>query len=196
MGQLNGNIIANRSAKERSKSDFYPTPPECTQALLDFLQIPKDKIIWEPACGEGHMDEVLKQNGYTVISTDLFDRGYGDSVEDFLQSEGKICDFIITNPPFSCAEQFIRKCLELGKPCAMLLKSQYWHSQKRRILFFEHQPTYVLPLTWRPDFEFGKRGGAPTMECIWTVWDAEPASYTIYRPLTKGSEHHDETRKT
>lgn len=183
--QLSGNILANRSSANRKPSDFYPTPPECTQALLDFLGLHKEYVIWEPACGEGHISEVLKFNGYQVISTDLHDRGYGDGIEDFLTSEGKECDMIITNPPFSHAEEFIRKCLSLGKPFALLLKSQYWHSAKRRDLFFEHKPAWVLPLTWRPDFEFGKRGGSPTMEAMWVVWDSMPCVDTSYIPLSK-----------
>lgn len=38
---------------KRRKNDFYPTPPECTQALIDFLKIPKGATIWECACGDG-----------------------------------------------------------------------------------------------------------------------------------------------
>lgn len=178
-------MLANRSNPNRHKSDFYPTPPECTQALIDFLDINPKATIWEPACGTGEISEVLKMHGYHVISTDLHDRGYGDGVEDFLTSDGKECDAIITNPPFSLAEEFIRKCLSLGKPFALLLKSQYWHSAKRRELFLQHQPAWVLPMTWRPDFEFGKRGGSPTMEAMWVVWDAVPALETIYFPLKK-----------
>ena len=183
--QLSGDILANRSSSKRSKSDFYPTPPECTQALVDFLGLLKEYVIWEPACGAGHISEVLKFNGYQVISTDLYDRGYGDGIEDFLTSDGKECDMIITNPPFSLAEAFIRKCLSFGKPFALLLKSQYWHSAKRRELFFEHKPAWVLPLTWRPDFEFGTRGGSPTMEAMWVVWDSTPCVTTSYIPLEK-----------
>jgi hypothetical protein len=51
----------------------------------------------------------------------------------------------------------------------MLLKSQYWHAAKRHQLFNTHTPAYILPLTWRPDFMFGERGGAPTMDVLWTV---------------------------
>lgn len=40
-------------------------------------------------------------------------------------------DWIITNPPFSLAEAFIRRAAELGKPFAFLLKSQYWNATCR-----------------------------------------------------------------
>lgn len=185
---MNGNILANKSSENRRKSDYYPTPEQCTQALLDFLKIQKPSVIWEPACGEGFMSEVFKKNGYEVISTDINSYGYEDDVCDFITSKSVACDWIITNPPFSLAEDFIRKCISLKKPFAMLLKSQYWHSKKRLSLFLEHKPQYVLPLTWRPDFEFGKRGGAPTMEVIWTVWGADQAERTEYYPLRRADD--------
>lgn len=185
---MQGNVLANKrtgkSTFNKNNSDYYPTPSECTQALLDFLKLPEDTVIWEPACGEGYMADVFAKNGYDVICTDKNEYGYGE-VEDFLLSEGKRCDWIITNPPFSLAEEFIRKCLALHKPFALLLKSQYWHSKKRHALFAEHRPFYVLPLTWRPDFEFGERGGRPTMECMWCVWGLDGAKFTEYRPLLK-----------
>lgn len=185
---MQGNILANRSSQDRRKSDYYPTPQDCTIALVNYLNIPKGTTIWEPACGEGYMSSALEQCGYNVISTDIEDYGCGYEVEDFLESPGRECDWIITNPPFSLSAQFVEKAISLHKPFALLLKSQYWHSKNRLPLFDKHRPKYVLPLTWRPDFEFGKRGGSPTMECAWTVWGSEPSDYTIYRPLCRSAE--------
>ena len=42
----------------------------------------------EPACGEGHISEVLRRVGYEVISRDMADRGYGE-VADFLAEENR-----------------------------------------------------------------------------------------------------------
>lgn len=157
----------------RSDRDFYPTPPEATQALINYLQIPKDKVIWECACGSGRMVDVLEKNGYTVVATDIAG-GY-----DFLMHEEK-CDWIITNPPFFMADKFINRAADLGVPFAFLLKSQYWHSKKRLTLFDDHTPSAILPLTWRPDFT--GQGGS-LMDMIWCVWDGSKT--TVYRPLEK-----------
>ena len=183
---MNGNILANKTAVDRSKTDFYPTPENVTIALMEYLDLP-DYTIWEPACGEGHIVEALKDLGFNVVATELHNRGYGSCGIDYLRTANTpgYCDWIITNPPFSLSEQFIRKSIEHGKPFAMLLKSQYWHSSRRRKLFEEYKPRAVLPLTWRPDFLFGAKSGSPTMECIWTVWGIESAKYTIYQPLIK-----------
>jgi hypothetical protein len=115
------------------------------------------------------MSEVLKSEGYSVYSSDIRYTGYGDEQCDFLQKYLNV-DAIITNPPFKFSEIFIRHAVVQAPIVAMLLKSQYWHAKKRASLFKDYPPAWILPLTWRPDFMFGKRGGSPTMECLWTVW--------------------------
>lgn len=160
----------------RRSLDFYPTPPEVTIALMDFLKL-DPMIIWEPACGSGAMSNILKEYGHTVIETDIA------TGNDYLYTKGT-ADAIITNPPFNLSEQFITKALTESNIVAMVLKSQYWHAKKRLDLFSKNPPTYILPLTWRPDFMNGERGGSPTMEVIWTVWiKGDPKSK--YIPLQK-----------
>lgn len=174
-------IIGGNTAYKRVESDFYPTPPEPTIALINFLQLPKDNVIWEPACGKGDMSSVIKNMGYKVKESDI-DRG-----DDFLKCPFFECDWIITNPPFSLSEQFIRRAFEHKRPFAFLLKCQYWHAKKRLSLFEETHPTYILPLTWRVDFLKKKRGkGAPPMDVMWVVWDIDfQREYPLYIPIEK-----------
>ena len=191
---MNGTILANRSAADRNATDFYPTPPDVTVALLDFLErqghLDTSHIVWEPACGTGSMAEVMKWRDYDVFCTDLHPTGYGyNTAIDFLTYSPPVdYDWIITNPPFSQAEKFIRRALELGSSCAFLLKSQFWHAKSRLTLFRDHPPAYVLPLTWRPDFLQGAKGGSPTMECLWTVWLGTDC-ITEYHPLPRPGFH-------
>lgn len=186
MDSLIGSRIAGgNTGYKRVESDFYPTPPEATQALLNFLNLDIGTKVWEPACGEGHMAEVMEKNGLFVEKSDLM---YG---QDFLKVPFRDCDWIITNPPFSISEKFIQRCKEHGRPFALLLKSQYWHAKRRIEIFRDTKPSYVLPLTWRPDFMFKKRGkGAPLMDVIWVVWGMEVISkkYPLYIPLEKPKE--------
>lgn len=155
-------IAGGNTAYQRRASDFYPTPPAATIALLKFLNLPGGTTIWEPACGDGHMIKAMQACGYRVIGTDIL---FGD---DFLTTPLRECDWIITNPPFSGAEAFIRKCQEHGKPYALLLKIHYWNAAKRKRLFEETKPSHILPLTWRPDFCFRQRGnGRPLTEQAW-----------------------------
>lgn len=126
----------------------------------------------------------------TVYGTDI--RGGQDClVRDYPDGIDAPFNWIITNPPFSLAEEFIRHAAKIGKPFAMLLKSQYWHAAKRAQLFREIPPSYVLPLTWRPDFLFkernGKKGASPLMDVMWCVWLTPhmQGAYTEYTPLMR-----------
>jgi len=180
--------LANSGAKDRRALDFYPTPHEVTVALMEFLDgldIPLNQLTCcEPACGDGHMSEILDKSFAHVESFDIRDTGYG-SVYDYLSGRAESCDCLITNPPFADSENFIRKAMsENRRVVAMLLKSQYWHSKKRLRLFRQYLPSYVLPLTWRPDFYFGQKSGSPTMEVLWTVW-VDGRRDTKYVPLEK-----------
>lgn len=175
---LASRISGGNTAYKRAKSDFYPTPAEVTQALLDFLDLPRGTVIWEPACGENHMVDVITANGFYVIGTDL------ETGTDYLTAERQECDWIITNPPFTLADRFIERSIGHGRPFAMLLKSQYWHARKRLELFHAYPPSAVCPLTWRPDFLFKEKGrGSPLMDVCWVVWNGD--HNTRYIPLKK-----------
>lgn len=74
----------NYAQNEREANDYYATEPKAVELLLEQETFaPK---IWEPACGEGHISEVLRKHGHEVYSTDLIDRGYGQGGIDFFQS--------------------------------------------------------------------------------------------------------------
>lgn len=134
---------------KRAAADFYPIPPEVTWALLQELKpVPATKI-WEPACGAGHMSKEIEAAGYLVESTDLFDRGYGKHSVDFTkQTDGRGCQWMITNPPFNEAGAFIEKAASLQLDgFALLLKSQFWHAKKRLPIFEKYTPAMIMPLT-------------------------------------------------
>ncbi len=179
---IGGNPL--HDGRKRSCTDFYPTPDDVTEALISAIHPnPQSTKIWEPACGDGRMVRCLERLGpYTVVGTDIL------TGNDFLYEQlPDGCNWIITNPPFSAAEEFIQHAYELNVPFAFLLKSQFWHAKKRYKLFNECQPDLVLPLTWRPDFLFGGGGGAPLMDCMWNVWlrngdDAVTQFFPLPRP--------------
>ena len=124
-------------SRERADNDYYPTPPEATHALLQREKF--EGLIWEPACGDGAISTILEDYGYEVLSTDLIDRGYGKGGIDFLTSD-LTAPNIITNPPFSIAEAFLKHSLNqtTGK-VAFLCKLQFLEGAKRKIIF-ENSP--------------------------------------------------------
>jgi len=164
------------------KDDFFGTPTDCTEALLQNISCFDYEKTWEPCCGKGAISKVLKKYGSTVESTDLVGRGFGQARIDFLMERDLRAPSIITNPPFKLADQFIVHALRnLNAPfLALFLKSTYFHAERRRELFYKHQPSLILAMAWRPDF-IG--GGAGTMDCCWFVWKRGNDSSTKYRVI-------------
>jgi hypothetical protein len=83
------NGASNHSDGERQEHDYYATEPKAVEILLEQEQF--SPYVWECACGEGHISEVLKSHGYKVKSSDLYDRGYdGTEIIDFLTVKNNI----------------------------------------------------------------------------------------------------------
>jgi hypothetical protein len=61
--------------------DFFPTPRWASFALIENEKFNGE--IWECACGDGAMSHVLEETGQPVRSSDLYDRGFGESGVDF-----------------------------------------------------------------------------------------------------------------
>ena len=152
--------------------DFYPTPAWATYALIDNETF--SEHVWECACGDGAMSEVLINAGHDVKSTDLYDRGYGEGNHDFLLSSSKH-DNIITNPPFHSAEGFVKKCTELANnKFALLLRLAFLESANRaNTIFHVNPPSRVWVFSERITFypKGVKRGGSGTTAYAWYVWD-------------------------
>lgn len=109
---------SSHASSERETSDFYATDPAAVIALLKAHKPCSNKVL-EPACGEGHISQVLEYYGYTVYSSDLVNRGYGEGGIDFLQMKTLPigCRCILTNPPYRYTNDFIEHSLALLPPC-------------------------------------------------------------------------------
>ena len=115
----------------REETDFYPTPPQPTKSFLKHEKL--EGVIWEPACGKGHISKCVEKIYGSIESTDLYDRGYGKSGVDFLDDENKKkVDTIITNPPFSLFTDFVEKSKELAsKKICLFGKTSYLEGRDR-----------------------------------------------------------------
>ena len=176
-------LKAMTSGGKRRESDFYPTPPEATRALLPLIAH-WPRRVWEPCCGDGAISRVLEAEGYSVNSTDLVYRGYGIGDRDFFKCEAIATRIIITNPPFNLADEFITHAqrLEVGY-MALLLKIDFWNAAKRRRTFYDWPPASVHPLTWRLDFT---GAGRPHTNCMWCLWEPRGGnSLTKFLPISR-----------
>jgi hypothetical protein len=178
MGFIHSNDAAmGVSNYERRTADFYPTPAWVTEAVIPLLltKIKADTPLWECACGDGAMSEVLKKHFKNVSSTDLYDYGYGQPRVDFLAQHVHAQGLIITNPPYGdLAEVFIRHAIDLTAhfkgTVAMLLRHEYDCAKGRADLFNKPPFSAKLTLTTRPRWIEGSTG-APRHNYCWCIWE-------------------------
>jgi hypothetical protein len=167
--------------------DFFPTPAWATHALIENETFEGD--IWECACGNGAMSEVLLQTGNPVFSSDLFDRGYGEPGHDFLKSKRSASN-IVTNPPYNSAEGFVHAGLERSaRKFALLLRLAFLEGGNRqRTIFNPCPPSRVWVFSERITFYplNAERKGSGTTAYAWFVWDKATTSGTELRWLPTG----------
>ncbi|MDO8423690.1 MAG: hypothetical protein Q7S99_16170 [Parvibaculum sp.] len=159
--------------------DFFPTPAWATHALIDNEKF--DGEIWESACGDGSMSKVLELTGRDVFSSDLYERGFGESGHDFLNTKRK-ADNIVTNPPYNAAEGFVRAGVErAGKKFALLLRLAFLEGANRaNTIFADCPPNRVWVFSERITFyPVGvEPKGSGTTAYAWFVWDKDAPSKT------------------
>ena len=171
---------SNHSTEERQPVDYYATEPHSLEIFLDKIKqdgiiLPKE--IYEPACGGGHLSEVLKSHGYIVYSSDLYNHGYGNVGVDFFKSDIKT-ECILTNPPYKQALPFVKKAIESVTDngyVLMFLRIQFLEGKERFAFFQNNPPKFVYVNSSRQncakngEFEKYKRISAPVCFC-WFIW--------------------------
>jgi hypothetical protein len=172
-----------KSDRPRRKNDFYETPYELCVAALTRLRRDETKEgevgglnamfgthSWavmgvDAGCGKGvwgkAFSKVFWENNFS-IGVDPFvkpeENIYAGYLEDdFLTSTriGGGQQLVYGNPPYSLAEEFVRRGLELasGGYVFFLLRLAFLESKKRFVgLFAEYPPKRVYVLSRRPSF--------------------------------------------
>jgi hypothetical protein len=167
--------------------DFFPTPKWATHALIDNEDFKGE--IWECACGNGAMSEVLSETGNPIFSSDLYDRGFGESGVDFLRSDRRSQN-IVTNPPYNAAKGFVQNGFRLAnRKFALLLRLAFLEGADRaQTIFREIPPSRVWVFSERITFypAGAEIKGTGTTAYAWFVWDKQAAAGTELRWLEPG----------
>jgi len=165
--------IGDGKPEKRQKDDFYPTPPEGVYPLIKNEKFEGE--IWECACGDGAISNLLIKEGYNVYSSDLIDRGYGKTGIDFLKSNKKT-ENIITNPPFKLACEFAYHACKLAdKKVALFARINFLEGVARGKMFkltplknvyiFSRRITFINP-------DSGKKShGGGMLAFAWFIWE-------------------------
>lgn len=145
---------------ERRPYDVYETPDWAVSALLKIISIDHKKKYMEPCRGSGRIYHQLPIGS-----------AWGEIREgvDYLNTEYNHVDVIITNPPYSLAQEFVTKALGEADVVIMLLRLGFLESMKRWEWWQENPLSSLLVLSKRPSFtEDGKTDGSGY---AWFVWD-------------------------
>ncbi len=167
--------------------DFFPTPPWGTRSFCEYvlpkLGIPvsrlKTLVAAEPAAGEGHMAETLKEYFGEVRCSDVYDYGKGYQIASYTGEGFDVLppltdvDFMITNPPFNGALAFAERALsEVRLGVALLVRLGWIETETRWPLFCRAMPTAVCQFVERLPMHKGlydPDGSTSTPYC-WVVW--------------------------
>ena len=113
---------------KKEKNDELYTPKEAILPILKYLD--KDKIYWECTdFGESNITKILKENGFKVVHTNKNEVNFLEADVDFE------FDVIITNPPYSLKNEFLKKCYEYQKPFMLLLPLTALEGKERGKLY-------------------------------------------------------------
>lgn len=185
MTQNRSHAVMSQRHEAHDSLDHFPTPPWAVRALLEWMRPGRpdvyydpDMTCWEPACAEGFMARTLGEYFAEVLASDVHDYGYG-GVSDFLfPAPFPRLDWIITNPPFRLAAEFVRAALNRADcGVAMLVRTAFLEGGGRHAeLFAPHPPAWVLQFCERVPMVKGRldpTASSATAYC-WIVWSARP----------------------
>lgn len=186
MGQNTSSAVMQHRSEPHDSLDDFPTQPWATRALCEHVLsdfILTGKLAWDPACNRGHMTDPLGEYFTAVFASDIHDYGLENAFQhDFLMPYTprmlKIptwgVDWIITNPPFRLAEQFIRHACGMAREgVAMIVRTSFLEGVGRyENLFSKNPPSVVAQFSERVPMVKGRltaTGSTATSYC-WLVW--------------------------
>lgn len=146
-------LEAKKEFSKRGTFDDLYTPDEAVEMIIPF--IPKHvKRIWEcTAIKESRIVKVLRAYGYKVIPSHI------DGGLDFLLYEPDDYDLIITNPPYSIKDKFLKRAFDLKKPFMFLLPITTLEGLNRGKMFRGKRIQLLIP-DKRFNFKPEKNSGA------------------------------------
>lgn len=189
MAQNTSHAVMAQRIEPHDSLDDFPTQPWGTRALIEHIILPRSGLklgcAWEPACNRGYMVRPLREYFTSVHASDIYDYSAEwsgqDRVVDFLWPDSepasfhsRPADWIITNPPFRLAEQFIGRAAGLARVGhAMLVRTSFLEGVGRyERLFSVNPPTIVAQFVERLPMVKGRVDAkvSTATSYAWLVW--------------------------
>ena len=124
-----------------SGNDEFYTPAYAITPILKYVK-PSSKV-WCPFDTEDSLFvKMLREAGHKVIATHLA------AGKDFFHHE-EVCDYIISNPPYSLKGEVFNRLFEIGKPFAMLVGIVGLFESQKRFNMFKNNEFEVMYMNKR-----------------------------------------------
>lgn len=198
------NVSRTNRNGQRPKSDLYPTPPECTAALVQAMPevFKRGARIWEPACGDGAIVRVLQGYGCQVFAFDKFNHGPVNrrscGGRDFFAEKKLLAPIIVTNCPYNVADEFVGHALSLHPQLAFFFLPITFLAGTGRTALIEDaglHTVFVLRnrVTLSPKHLGLTKGGVVTY--AWFMWKRGFGGLPTIRRITARIDPELERRK-
>ena len=184
-----------------SEMDAFYTSTVLAETMgLYFPDFKKEEIrILEPSVGTGNLlPEIFKKYQNKKVVIDVFDvdekvlKNLKKSLreipknfkinyfcEDFLSHNFHAnYDFIVANPPFTFAQEFLEKCLTLGNKIAMIMPKTFLSSEK-----FRRTRDFIENIEIENILDFGERGFSDVKIetiCLFLNANGKPSEHQKY----------------
>ena len=190
---------------ERQKEDYYVTPLWCVRQFMhawDECFVMPESVLDPCAGGDVYnpmsYPTVLQEWGVNDITTvDIREDSLATITGDYLQMNmTRKYDMIITNPPYTLAQDFIDRSFENLKPygfLVMLLRLNFFGAQRRGEWWQTHLPNYAwvhsrrpsfFPDNWKEIMPEGTKKGTDSCEYAHFVWQkGKPVKATALRVI-------------
>ena len=168
--------MGKRSNFERQPRDFYPTPMEAVEPLLEHL--PEDFLFAEPCAGNGALVEHLETKGVCMWASDIEPQAEGIHKNDYSDvgfNELIESEYVITNPPWD--RKILHPMISWFAPRikTWLLFDADWMHTKQSVPYMDmcSKIVSVGRIKW-----FGNMTGKDN--CAWYLFDWEVNNTIFY----------------
>lgn len=152
------------NTKPPKKDDDYNTPRIAFDLIFKHLNI-TDQKVWCPFYNNGNLTNIL--HDYNIIHED----------KDFFSYIPNDYFILIDNPPYSTKKQIMERCVEIGKPFALLIPMDTLDRQYTASLMRQGDWSIIIP---HKRYKFNDNSVSMPFKVIWLCYKCKLKQQIIF----------------
>jgi len=162
---IEGILLTGVYTDAKKEYQFFETPHELAQHMVDLADIMEDETVLEPSAGKARIAELVPNCYCIELNPDnrqhLIDNGFNVVGEDFMEHDNKY-DVIIANPPFSKQQDIdhVNKMIDLAnrRVVSVMSASVMFRDNKKTVDFRERIEKLGGAIEMLPEKTFSESG--------------------------------------